>query len=60
MTFSGYLEDLIGVRFTVTCGCVIMTSGVLLTSITIKVNQYSKNQFLLSTYMTLQELSGFN
>jgi len=45
MTLSGYLEDLIGVRFTVTCGCVIMTVGVLLTSITIKVFLNSLSKF---------------
>ena len=37
MTFSGYLEDYIGVRFTIVLGCVIMTVGVLLTSISIQV-----------------------
>ena len=39
MTFSGYLEDYIGVRFTIITGCAIMASGVLLTYFTIQVTQ---------------------
>ena len=38
MTFSGHLEERIGVRFTVGLGCSIMVMGVVLTSITIRVS----------------------
>jgi len=41
MTFSGYLEDYIGVRFTVVTGCTIMATGVLLTSFSIQVRCYN-------------------
>ncbi len=37
MTLSGYLEDFIGVRFTVMCGSALMTTGVYLTAISIQV-----------------------
>jgi hypothetical protein len=46
MTFSGYLEDYIGVRFTVVTGCAIMTTGVLLTSLSIQVGPGARGQFL--------------
>ena len=36
MTFSGHLEERIGVRFTVGLGCSIMVSGVILTSLAIR------------------------
>ena len=36
MTCSGHLEERIGVRFTVLLGATIMTSGVYLTSLTIR------------------------
>ena len=36
MTFSGHLEEKIGVQFTIALGCLIMVSGVLLTSVAIR------------------------
>ena len=38
MTFSGHLEEKIGVRFTVALGCSIMVLGVLLTSVAVQLS----------------------
>lgn len=38
MTFSGHLEERIGVRFTVGLGCCIMVLGVLLTALAIQIS----------------------
>ena len=38
MTFSGNLEEKIGVRFTVALGCSIMVLGVLLTSVAVQLS----------------------
>ena len=37
MTYSGHLEELIGIRWTIITGATIMSAGVLLTSISIRV-----------------------
>jgi len=36
MTFSGHLEERIGVQFTIALGCLVMVSGVLLTAFTVQ------------------------
>ena len=38
MTFSGHLEERIGVRFTVGLGCSIMVLGVILTSVAVRLS----------------------
>ena len=38
MTYSGHLEELIGIRWTIIAGATIMSAGVLLTSISIRVS----------------------
>ena len=43
MTYSGHLEEIIGIRWTIVSGATIMSVGVLLTSISIQVND---SQFL--------------
>lgn len=37
MTYSGHLEEIIGIRWTLVSGAAIMSAGVMLTSISIKV-----------------------
>ena len=38
MTLSGHLEERIGIRFTILLGCSIMTMGVYMTALTIRVS----------------------
>ena len=37
MTYSGHLEEIIGIRWTIVSGATIMSVGVLLTSVSIQV-----------------------
>lgn len=40
MTYSGHLEEIIGIRWTIISGASIMSFGVMLTSISIRVRQF--------------------
>ncbi len=42
MTYSGHLEEIIGIRWTIISGATIMSAGVMLTSISIQVTQFDE------------------
>ena len=58
MTYSGHLEELVGIRWTIISGASIMSLGVILTSISIQVRKRAilitneKNGHYLSQYCT--------
>ena len=58
MTYSGHLEELVGIRWTIISGASIMSLGVILTSISIQVRKRAiliineKNGYYLSQYCT--------
>ena len=55
MTYSGHLEELIGIRWTIVSGATTMSVGVLLTSISIRVRILRINVFkmLLQWFLAL-------
>ena len=61
MTYSGHLEELVGIRWTIISGASIMSLGVMLTSIAIQVRKKAvlvtnekrnENGYYLSQYCT--------
>ena len=58
MTYSGHLEELIGIRWTIVSGATTMSVGVLLTSISIRVRILRINVFkmLLQWFLVLSSI----
>ena len=62
MTYSGHLEEIIGVRWTIISGASIMSAGVMLTSISIRVSikqKYLTILFLLSSEVLFEAFNLF-
>lgn len=59
MTYSGHLEEIIGIRWTIVSGATIMSVGVLLTSVSIQVKIKSHFSSKISTSLLSTTISCF-